>query len=288
MALYVEYTTLADIHTMTGSPGTTQDTYYADLNRSTSRELDEVANRRFVPVIQTQVYDVPQGGVTYPSGSGVWSASGQGFNFDADLLELTTLTNGDGTVIASTQYLLLPANNTPKYRVQLKNTATVGFSPDSSSNYQQALSVLGIWGYHNDYGAAWASAGTLTDAGGISSAATSYTASAGHGLKAGQLAKIESEMVYVSAVSVNAITIVRAANGSTAAAHAQNVAVSVWFQPFIEILVRTAVIAYARLKDNPAGDAVDVGGYRFMTPKDVTKWIDQRCRSLGIIKQGFA
>lgn len=64
---------------------------------------------------------------------------------DADLLSVTTLTNGDGSVIPSGDYVLRPNNGNPKYAIVLKA---------SSSHYwtwaddpEQAISVAGSWGF---------------------------------------------------------------------------------------------------------------------------------------------
>jgi hypothetical protein len=60
---------------------------------------------------------------------------------DADLLTVSALTNGDGTVISDTHYWLYPFNQTPKYAIQLKSTANWTFGTDGR------VSVAGTWGY---------------------------------------------------------------------------------------------------------------------------------------------
>jgi hypothetical protein len=59
-----------------------------------------------------------------------------------DLLSVTTLTNGNGEVIASANYRLEPRNATPKYSIKLLNGVYWEFD-DSNSE----ISVAGLWGY---------------------------------------------------------------------------------------------------------------------------------------------
>lgn len=68
-------------------------------------------------------------------------------DLDDDLLVLTTLTNGDGTVIAGTEYLLLPRNEPPHYAVRLKSGSLVFWESDAEGNTEQIIAVLGDWGY---------------------------------------------------------------------------------------------------------------------------------------------
>jgi len=64
---------------------------------------------------------------------------------DDDSLSVTSITNGDDTAVASTSYVLLPANESPKYAVKLK--ASKGLVWTYSDDPEQAISVTGSWGY---------------------------------------------------------------------------------------------------------------------------------------------
>ena len=290
MATYYEYTTLSDVRsTLIGSASTAQDTLITDFIKSTSREIDNISNRHFAPRVQTRNYTPPISGI-YDPRMGWASAYGETrgiLPFDDDLLAITTLTNGDGSAITSADYVLYPANESAKFGIRLKSTASVIWLPDSAGQYEQVIALLGVWGYHEDYANAYLSAGTIADVAGISASATSYTASASHGIKAGQLLKMESEFVSASAVSSNTITIVRGVNGSTAATHVTATAVSAWTNPSVEMVCRVAVQAQLQLKNNPIGETVSAGGYVFTTPKDVTEYIQQRLMNLGLINTGL-
>jgi hypothetical protein len=63
----------------------------------------------------------------------------------APLLEITTLTNGDLTAL--TQYTLKPNNSYPKDIVQLKSSACTSFKPKTGYEWEQSITIAGVWGY---------------------------------------------------------------------------------------------------------------------------------------------
>jgi hypothetical protein len=60
---------------------------------------------------------------------------------DAELLTVTTLTNGDATTISASDYFLHPFNTSPKTAILLKSTKSWSFGTDGR------ISVAGTWGY---------------------------------------------------------------------------------------------------------------------------------------------
>lgn len=64
---------------------------------------------------------------------------------DEDLLTITTLTNGDATVITSDKYVLLPTNESPKYGIRLKLSA--GIAWEYTDDPEEAISIEGLWGF---------------------------------------------------------------------------------------------------------------------------------------------
>ncbi|MEN8172014.1 MAG: hypothetical protein ABFS03_03955 [Chloroflexota bacterium] len=61
-----------------------------------------------------------------------------------DLVSVTTLTNGDGEVIPSTAYYLLPIGGSRFYQLQLKRQLHYRFTEDSDGTL---ISLLGSWGF---------------------------------------------------------------------------------------------------------------------------------------------
>jgi hypothetical protein len=298
MAYFADLTTLADIRNYVGSTATSHDLLYTDLIQSTSREMEEIAGQRFGPSIETRRFDTPAA----RSAPGAWYAddiysphlerkgSGGGGNylrFDAPLLEALQLTNGDDSEIVSADYLLEPPNETPKLFLLLANGASAGWLPTAAGEYRQAIQLRGVWGWHPDYGAAWLDTlGALTAAI-ATTGATTFACTTGR-VRAGDLLRIDSEYLYVVSVttgSTDTVTVRRGVNGSTAAAHDNGSVIYRWHSPAIMTICKEAVVAYQRLKNNPVGDVLNIGGNSFQTPKDVSKWIRGRLAALGALRQ---
>lgn len=300
MPNYFEYTTLSDLRTsgegkqlnIAASAG---DEFFLELIREVSKDMNSVfpKPRTFWPRKATKAYTPPvSGDQDYDryNVSALRPSTRPPRDFlllDDDLLEASTLLNGDGTTIASTKYILEPANDYPKWKLKLRRTSGITWQPNSDGDYEQVVSLTGIYGYHDDYSAAWVDTGLTIQGGGINSSATSVTFSATSGLKAGMLLKWESEYVYLSTVGTPS-TIVRQVNGTSPAAHAAGVAVSYWQTMFnIQRVCRQAVAAHHNLRNNPMGQQVIINGVQFNTPNSVLKWIEEELACYGIDREGI-
>jgi len=100
------------------------------LIEAASRYIDRYTGRTFYARSQTRHYDMPYGLMLL---------------LDDDLLTITTLTNGDGATIASTEYVLKPYNDPPYYAIDLVGS-TAGWQPNNNG-VRRAISVAGTWGY---------------------------------------------------------------------------------------------------------------------------------------------
>src|SRR5574341_73368 len=291
MPTYREYTTVNEVRSVYKEiAGAGDDPLFLEIIQEVSRMIDEQSNRSFVPQVDTRLFDLPP--LRKPnylfSMQTIGAQAGEEIMFDLDLLVLTTLTNGDGTVIDSSKYWLHPNNKTPKFSIALRPSSGLIWQPSSGGDVEQVISALGIWGYHDDYNNAWTGAGTITDGAGITANATTYTASTGHGIQAGFLLKMENEFVYVPTVATNLITIVRGVNGSTAAAHATATPVSYWKNHAgIVGLCRRSVASLYALRKNPIMDTEVIDGYRFQTPKDILVYIGKENRQMGLLRVGL-
>lgn len=300
MPNYFEYTTLDDLRTsgegkQLNIAGTTGDVMFLELIREVSKDMNAVfpKTRTFWPRKATKAYTPPVSGDQgyYPYTVSALQPSTRPprdyLLLDDDLLEVSTLLNGDGTTIAASKYILESANDYPKWKLKLRRTSGITWQPNSDGDYEQVLSLTGVFGYHDDYGAAWPDTGLTIQGGGINSSVTSVTFSATTGLKAGMLLKFESEYVYLSAVGAPS-TIVRAVNGTTAAAHATGVAVYSWQTMYnIQRICRQAVAAHHNLRNNPMGQQVIINGVQFNTPNSVLKWIESELACYGIDREGI-
>ncbi len=271
-----DYTTLTDVKTSyLVTTGTAQDALIADLIRSVSREIEQITNRKFYPRIETRYYDTPR----------EWFTP---LYLDDDLLALTTLTNGNGTAFTAAQYKLYPLNSTPKQNIALLASSSERWRTSTAGDAEGAITALGVWGYHDDYASGWLDIACTLAAAITQVGSTSFTCTTGK-VRAGDLLLIDSEYIYASAVSTGAtdtVTCVRGVNGSTAATHLISAAVTRWRFEAVYMLATVAVVAYLRLKDNPIGDMLQIDGYTFSTPKDVSKYVQSRLQTLGLVRVG--
>ena len=64
---------------------------------------------------------------------------------DADLASITTITNGDGTTVASTHYVTEPRHSPPYRSIRLTTLADDNWTYTAAP--EDAIQVLGRWGY---------------------------------------------------------------------------------------------------------------------------------------------
>jgi hypothetical protein len=149
-----------------------------------------------------------------------------------DLLALTSLTNGDAASISLSNVQVLPGSC-----LHLTGGETFRYNETPLN----AVTVSGIWGWHDDWENAWRSSGDTVQNNPLSSGAATVTVSDADGadvelntprFQAGQLLKIDSEYLRVLAVNTatNVLTVLRGVNGTTAASHTLGTAIAI-YQP---------------------------------------------------------
>lgn len=215
---------------------TTDDTRMLTKLRAASAQIDRYLGRSFAPTVATRKFD-------YRSVRTLLFRTG-------DLLELTTLTNGDGSVIDPNAAILLGGIGGPYYGIELDVTKAFFLYLTTRT---RAISVTGVWGWHDDYLNAWRASGDALTSFGISAASTSITVANAAGadgwnnsprFQVGQLLRVETEYMHLVGVNTgtNTLTVVRGANGSTPAAHAVSTPIFVYAPPVdvTEIALRWA------------------------------------------------
>ena len=142
---------------------------------------------------------------------------------DCDLISITSITvdwDGDGTfettLVVDDDYWLYPYN--PGTYRPYRGVELNQFSNRLVNWPERAHSVriAGTWGYSNETEDTGLT-GTLSD---TSDTTITASADAASLIYPGDAVVIESEQVYVSAVSGTTVTVTRAVNGTTAASHA--------------------------------------------------------------------
>lgn len=257
------YATLAEYKAYTTARGQTASTDTADdgvinsLLESASRFIDMQTRRQFYPSIETRLYNVP---------------TERSIFLDNDLLELTTLTNGDLTVISSTDYTLL-GNRAPFWSIAPKDTSSIFWTYSAAGSREQVISVYGTWGFHEQYAQrAWLQVGTLSAA--ITDTTTlAFSATTGHTISAGNIVKIGTEIYNVVTAGANTITPVkRGDNGSTAATHLISTVIYAW-QPMEEARQSCIEIANStyqkRFGRNTGESATITAAGVVLTPLDI-------------------
>jgi len=265
MTIINGYATLLDFKNWLATPGQSlssaaiDDTVIEGLIQSASRYIDNRTGRVFIPHAMTRKYDTPQD-------DELW--------FDEDLLEVITLTNGDDTTIASTEYNLYPANYYPKYKLRLKESSTTTWEDDDDGNTEQVIDLSAIWGCREDYTArAWVLGSAINNVAGITATATSITIDSETLFHNDDLIKIDNELMRVTGTAATSLTVVRGENGSTAATHDDDASIYIWqvAEDIHEACLSIAMSAYKRRwGENTSGTATITGAGVVITPADVS------------------
>lgn len=235
------YATVAEVKASGAQPTRqTQDDYDSVLTRligNVSRWFDGYCKRVFFPTVAVRYFSGP-GSTGSPCALRV-----------PDLVSITevAISYDDGqtyTALTTNDYYATVAGdyNSPQSYDLLainRNSATLSYWPRG----QRSIRITGTWGFCDDRDAAFVSTGDTVENNPLAADGTSLTVNDVDGLdiygllprfSAGQVLKIGSELIEtalpISTVG-NTIGLVRGVNGSTAAAHNQNVAISVWRPP---------------------------------------------------------
>lgn len=180
--------------------------------------------RQFVPYIDTKKFSLAH-------------VEGLSLCMNEDLLSVTSVTNADGASVSGSDYAIRPDNIYPKNTLEML---------DSGANYWRFLyvsdrvQVVGLWGYHENYDIAWGDSLDTVENNPLTSSGTSLTVNDADGtddrylprFEVGDYLKIESEFLQVTTINTatNVLGVLRGVRGTTAASHAQNVAIYVYRQ----------------------------------------------------------
>lgn len=129
------YTTVADLKTyMGGISGSGDDTLLGDLIDQAKAIIDSKYNRTFEAAADSTRYF-----------HAVEDVDGYTLLIDEDLCAITSITNGDGTTVSSSDYTVVPKNDPPWFEIRLKLSADTAWT--YSTTPEDAISVVGKWAY---------------------------------------------------------------------------------------------------------------------------------------------
>ncbi len=211
-----------------------------------SEEIDHTCFRHFHCLEGIYYYD-GSGRILIPSDD-ILSISELLLDIDGDATYETTLT--------STYYNLYPLNEYPKTYLKMNLTSPYG---GFASGIVAGVKMTGVFG-HGDGQSATPYAATAITGTVATTTGTSLTLSADGTIEAGNTIRVESEQMYVSALGTLSATVIRGANGTTAAIHSAK-AISVYSYPG-PITEATLILATSwwKQRENPAtfmaGDSV--------------------------------
>lgn len=244
-----------------------------DLIYEVSEDLYNQWHRDFVPRVQT---------ITIYANTSQWRGwcrEGGDYVFyldkipNADLLEIDSITL-DGTSINSAYYRL---DNSFGYPSQAIRFDADNVTMPSSRTFSTSLVIEGTWGYHENPSNMWLDSGDTVQDNPLSASATTLNVSDGTNFETYQYIKIEDEILFITAISTNALTVERGVNGSTAAIHVQTTEVYTYNQtPSVSKDVARMVIREYALRNGvnivTAGEAITdltVGKFLLKIP---TRW----------------
>lgn len=154
MAIVNGYATLADFTAMLNPSGSfpaysgsaADNGFIEDLITDSSRLIDQVTNRTFFmtggssgSAAVTQYYDTPTERLSGETRPNLWLVD--------DCLYISSVTNGDGTVIPSTEYVTQPYNSIHKTNIALRGSSSYYWQRDTAGDLERAIQVAGGWGY---------------------------------------------------------------------------------------------------------------------------------------------
>ena len=128
------YISLADLKLYLGITTTNEDDLLNDCISAAQKTIETKCGRVFEAAANTtRNFDA------------VRDVEGYLLHLDADLCAINSITNGDGLVVSSSNYVTEPRNITPYYAIRLKANSSVAWTYSSSP--EDAIAVSGKWAY---------------------------------------------------------------------------------------------------------------------------------------------
>jgi hypothetical protein len=227
-----------------------------------SHVIQKEVGRAFVPYYEqkTEYFDelIParrwrHNGITYE------------LKLDSDLLSIDSITLM-GSGLTSTQYravdIFRSANGYPYKSILFDPDGLPGWGAD----FSDSIVITGQWGLHDSQSDSYSSITTLSAT--IDDSQTTITIPDGQGdnFNIYEYIKIDDELMFITAITTGTepesdpdiLTVIRGANGHTAAAHTSAAIISRWNVVSDVELLATRMVAYWYNKRNDKGERVQV------------------------------
>jgi hypothetical protein len=240
------------------STDTADDAVISQLLQAASRYVDMGTGKVFYPFIQERTFDTPDN---------------RELCLDENLLEVLSITNGDGTTITAGEYYLVPANKYPISSIKIYDSSIYYWTMNpNNSAWEQAVTVNAIWGYHNDYAQnGWIVGGKLSED--LDTSEVDFDVDSTDLFEAGQTIRYGNELSNILTKTVGQITVIsRGENGSTAVTHTSGDTIYIW-QPMPDLknhVCEMVKSAYdRRFGESGSNTAIITGAGVVLTPRDV-------------------
>lgn len=232
--------------------------------RTVSARIDrqfQSRRRFFEPFIESRQVVVSNGGINSLQGT---------LALDSNLLAATGVNVGSTALTVGSQVEAWPTLMSPARTLRLLDSSLSWSNYCGAGGYAPSIvTIAGVWGFHRDYTNAWLKVDDVTLAQ-ITVSATTFTVASAAGVDAynrtprlspGNLLKVDNEYMELVAVSSNTLTVIRGANGSTAATHEIGADVLVWQveDPIKRACARQAAFLYARRGAYESSNISDLG-----------------------------
>lgn len=184
--------------------------------------MDRLAERRFYCYEGAYYFDGPEG-----------------IFWVDDLLSISEFLideDGDGTPessLVATDYLLKPYNKYPKDTIEPSPWGNYG---SFAAGIAQGVKITGVWGYGNGLSATpYKASGDTVQDDPLIAGATLILVTDPANFSIGQNLRIETEQVYIEDITIvdKQLKVERGINGTTAAEHAKDTAISIYEYPFL-------------------------------------------------------
>lgn len=256
-----------------------KDVRLLQLLENVSREIDKYCHRHFYPLLDTKYFSgIKAKPLRYPHGldsgaaaMGFLALRGEPKAFlPGDLISVTNLkedTYSDGTyptLWALTDYYLSPRDAKPTGPIDMASPyILIEVNTLSNGNYsvfklgQHVYKLEGKWGYCDvtlDTGQ------KVADTEGMTETQLTMDVADGTKMKVGWTCLIESEQVYITAISDNKCTIQRGINNTEADAHAKNIPIHRYLYPggVVEACIMQAARLWTRRSSGYGTSFVEV------------------------------
>jgi hypothetical protein len=200
--------------------------------------IEKHCRRRFVPFVVTLRLDR-----THVRGRRLMSRQ--------DILEVFSVTNGDGTTVSSADYVLYPDDGiTVPYGVEVFGTYWAFPEPRSR------VAVRALLGYHEGWAQAFVTSGLTLPSNMTTTTTTLTFTSRIEVFEVGMLLRLEDELVLVEAIDAEAetVTVQRGVCGSVAASHASAVDIRIFRpMPVVQRAATRIALWYYQHRDAATG-----------------------------------